>query len=271
VPELPEVETTRRGVAPHVERQKVTAVRVYDRRLRWPVPRDLSRRLVGRTVDRVERRSKYLLFRLGGDTLIVHLGMTGSLRVFNEAPPRQAHDHMDLEFSSGIVLRYRDPRRFGAVLWSPASKREHRLLAALGPEPFSPEFNADYLYRATRSRRSAIKLALMDNRLVVGVGNIYANESLFRAGIRPARAANRIALPRFGRLVQAVRDTLTEAIAKGGSTLRDYVDSQGARGYFQLDYFVYGREGEPCRVCGTSIRSARLGGRASCFCPRCQR
>jgi formamidopyrimidine-DNA glycosylase len=239
--------------------------------LRWPVPRDLSRRLVGRTVDRIERRSKYLLFRLGGDTLIVHLGMTGSLRVFNEAPPRQAHDHMDLEFSSGIVLRYRDPRRFGAVLWSPASKREHRLLAALGPEPFSSEFNADYLYRATRSRRAAIKLALMDNRLVVGVGNIYANESLFHAGIRPARAANRISLPRFARLVQAVRDTLTEAIAKGGSTLRDYVDSRGERGYFQLDYFVYGREGEPCRVCGTSIRSVRLGGRASSFCPRCQR
>jgi formamidopyrimidine-DNA glycosylase len=271
VPELPEVETTRRGVAPHVEHQKVTAVRVYDRRLRWPVPRDLPRRLVGRTVDRIERRSKYLLFRLGEDTLIVHLGMTGSLRVFSEAPPKQAHDHVDLEFSSGIVLRYRDPRRFGAVLWSPASKREHRLLAALGPEPFSREFNAEHLRRATRGRRSAIKLALMDNRLVVGVGNIYASESLFRAGIRPQRAANRISRARFSRLVDAVRETLTEAIAKGGSTLRDYVDSRGERGYFQLDYFVYGRAGEPCRVCSTPIRTVRLGGRASFFCPRCQR
>ena len=271
MPELPEVETTRRGVAPHVERQKVTAVRVYDRRLRWPVPRNLSRRLVGRTVDRIDRRSKYLLFRLGQDTLIVHLGMTGSLRVFSDAPPRQTHDHMDLEFSSGIVLRYRDPRRFGAVLWSPASKREHRLLATLGPEPFSDEFNADYLYRATRSRRSAIKLALMDNRLVVGVRNIYANESLFRAGIRPSRAANRISRTRLSRLVDAVRDTLTEAIAKGGSTLRDYVDSRGERGYFQLHYYVYGRVNEPCRVCGSLIRSVRLGGRASCYCPRCQR
>jgi formamidopyrimidine-DNA glycosylase len=271
VPELPEVETTRRGVAPHVERQKVTAVRVYDRRLRWPVPRNLSSRLVGRTVDRIDRRSKYLLFRLGPDTLIIHLGMTGSLRVFSDAPPRQVHDHMDLEFSSGIVLRYHDPRRFGAVLWSPASKREHRLLAALGPEPFSDEFNADYLFRATRSRRSAIKLALMDNRLVVGVGNIYANESLFRAGIRPSRTANRISRARLSRLVEAIRETLTDAIAKGGSTLRDYVDSRGERGYFQLDYYVYGRVNEPCRVCATLIRAVRLGGRTTCFCPRCQR
>jgi formamidopyrimidine-DNA glycosylase len=271
VPELPEVETTRRGVAPQVERQKVTAVRVYDRRLRWPVPRNLSRSLVGRTVDRVERRSKYLLFRLGEDTLIVHLGMTGSLRAFSKAPPKQTHDHVDLEFANGIVLRYRDPRRFGAMLWSPASKRPHPLLAALGPEPFGDAFNADYLYRATRNRRSAIKLALMDNRLVVGVGNIYANESLFRAGIRPTRAANRIARPRFSRLVEAVRDTLTDAIAKGGSTLRDYVDSNGERGYFQLDYFVYGRANEACRVCGTIIRSVRLGGRASSYCPHCQR
>jgi formamidopyrimidine-DNA glycosylase len=271
VPELPEVETTRRGVAPHVEGQKVTAVRVYDRRLRWPVPRNLSRSLVGRTVDRVERRSKYLLFRLGQGTLIVHLGMTGSLRVFSEPPPKQAHDHVDLEFANGIVLRYRDPRRFGAMLWSPASKREHPLLAALGPEPFDDGFNAEYLYRATRNRRAGIKLALMDNRLVVGVGNIYATESLFRAGIRPTRAANLIARSRFSRLIEAVRDTLTDAIAKGGSTLRDYVDSRGERGYFQLDYFVYGRADEPCRVCGTLVRSVRLGGRASSYCPHCQR
>jgi len=156
------------------------------------------------------------------------------------------------------------------MLWSPASPREHPLLAALGPEPFAEEFNADYLYRATRKRRAAIKLALMDNRLVVGVGNIYASESLFRAGIRPTRPANRVSLARLSRLVDAVRQTLTDAISKGGSTLRDYVDSRGQRGYFQLQYFVYGREGEPCRVCGTMIRVVRLGGRASYFCPRCQ-
>jgi len=271
VPELPEVETTRRGVAPHVEKHRVTAVRVYDRRLRWPVPRDLSRRLVGRTIERLDRRSKYLLFRVGPATLIVHLGMTGTLRVFNKAPPRQRHDHVDLELDTGAVLRYHDPRRFGAMLWSSGPACEHRLLSQLGPEPFATEFNAAYLHRATRGRRAAIKVALMDSRLVVGVGNIYASESLFRAGIRPTRAANRISVKRFSRLVDAVRETLTEAIAKGGSTLRDYVDSRGERGYFQLDYFVYGRDRQPCRVCGGTIHTVRLGGRASYFCPRCQR
>ncbi len=271
MPELPEVETTRRGVAPHVERQKVTAVRVYDRRLRWPVPRDLARRLIGRTIDRVDRRSKYLLFRMGADTLLVHMGMTGSLRVFTRPPPKQPHDHVDLEFDNGVVLRYRDPRRFGAVLWSPGSTTEHRLLASLGVEPFAPELDADYLYGAIRGRTAAIKLALMDSHLVVGVGNIYANESLFRAGIRPGRAANRVARAGLARLVVAVRDTLTEAIAKGGSSLRDYVDSRGEPGNFQLDYYVYGREGEPCRVCGAPIRAVRLGGRATYYCPRCQR
>src|SRR5271169_5828497 len=203
MPELPEVETTRRGVAPHVERQKVTAVRIYDRRLRWPVPPDLPRWLVGRTVDRVDRRSKYLLFRLGADTLIVHMGMTGSLRVFIEPPPKQRHDHVELEFANGVVLRYRDPRRFGAMLWSPGSSALHPLLAKLGVEPFSDRFDGDYLYRATRHRRVAIKLALMDSHLVVGVGNIYANEALFRAGIRPRRAAKRVSRPQLARLVDA--------------------------------------------------------------------
>jgi formamidopyrimidine-DNA glycosylase len=269
MPELPEVETTRRGIAPSVERQKVTAVRLYDRRLRWPVPEDLARRLVGRVVDRVERRSKYLLFRLGKDTLLIHLGMTGSLRVYKHAPPKRPHDHVDLEFGNGIVLRYHDPRRFGAVLWSPGS--EHPLLDGLGPEPLGFDFDPDHLFRATRKRKAAIKLALMDNRVVVGVGNIYANESLFRAGIHPMRAANRISARRLRRLRESVRETLAEAIAKGGSTLRDYVDSDGTPGSFQLHYSVYGREGLPCRACGTTIRSIRLGGRATSYCPRCQR
>lgn len=261
---------TRRGVAPHVERQKVTAVRIYDRRLRWPVPRDLSRRLVGRMVDRVERRSKYLLFRLGTDTLIVHLGMTGSLRVYRAPPERRPHDHVDLEFGNGVVLRYHDPRRFGAMLWWPAPTGEHPLLAALGPEPFSPGFDAAYLFAATRGRRTAIKLALMDNHVVVGAGNIYANEALFRAGIRPTRPANRISRQRLARLVMAVRETLAAAIAKGGSTLRDYVASDGAPGYFQLEYNVYGREGLPCRVCGGAISATRQSGRATYYCRNCQ-
>jgi formamidopyrimidine-DNA glycosylase len=269
MPELPEVETTRRGIAPYVEGQKVTAVRLYDRRLRWPVPEDLEERLVGRRVDRVDRRSKYLLFRLGTDTLLIHLGMTGSLRVYKDRPARRLHDHVDFEFANGFLLRYHDPRRFGAVLWSAGGI--HPLLKRLGPEPLGADFDPDHLFRATRKRTAAIKLALMDSRVVVGVGNIYANEALFRAGIRPTRAASRISSVRLRRLRDAVRETLAAAIAKGGSTLRDYVGSDGTAGSFQLQYFVYGREGQPCRVCGTPIRSVRLGGRATSFCPRCQR
>ena len=271
MPELPEVETTRRGLAPHVVGRRIAAVSVYDPRLRWRVPHDLAGRLVGRVIEGLERRSKYLLFRLAGDTLLVHLGMTGSLRVFTHAPERRLHDHVDIVFRDGTRLRYHDPRRFGAMLWAPDPVLSHPLLRDLGPEPFDPAFDADYLWRMTRSRSAAIKLALMDNHLVVGVGNIYANESLFRAGIRPTARANKVSRPRLARLVTEVRAVLTEAIAKGGSTLRDYVDATGEPGYFQLDYFVYGREGEPCRNCGAPIRHRRLGGRASFYCPRCQR
>ncbi len=271
MPELPEVETTRRGVAPHAEGRRVAALHVYDPRLRWPVPSDLARRLVGRGIDRIDRRSKYLLFRLGPDTLLVHLGMTGSLRVFKDVPPRRAHDHVDVVLDDGTVLRYNDPRRFGAMLWVPAPADAHPLLASLGPEPFDAAFNAAYLWRALRRRTAAIKLALMDNGVVVGVGNIYANESLFRAGIRPTLPARRVSRPRLARLVEEVRNVLTEAIAKGGSTLRDYVDASGEPGYFQLQYYVYGRDGQPCRVCATPIKLRRLGARASFYCPRCQR
>lgn len=271
MPELPEVETTRRGITPHATGARVRVMRVYDSRLRWPVPADLPARIAGRRIDRVDRRSKYLLFRLGEDTLLIHLGMTGSLRAFRDLPPRVAHDHVDLELDSGVTLRYHDPRRFGAILWVTGAAEGHPLLAALGPEPFDAAFDADHFWRKTRSRSAAIKLALMDNHLVVGVGNIYANEALFRAGIRPTIAARRLSRPRLARLVMEVRATLTDAIAKGGSTLRDYVDSAGEPGYFQLEYFVYGREGEPCRICGARIKTVRLGGRATSYCPTCQR
>jgi formamidopyrimidine-DNA glycosylase len=271
MPELPEVETTRRGLLPHAVGRQIAAIRVYDHRLRWPVPGNLDASLRGRSIDSIDRRSKYLLFRIGSGALLVHLGMTGSLRVHSAPPPRRPHDHVDIVLDTGTVLRYHDPRRFGAMLWVEAPVEAHRLLAALGPEPFDATFNTDYLAGVTKRRRAAIKLVLMDNHLVVGVGNIYANESLFRAGIRPTIAAHRIARVRLGRLVSEVRSTLSDAIAKGGSTLRDYVDSQGEPGYFQLDYFVYGREGEPCRVCATPIRCLRQGGRASYFCPHCQR
>jgi formamidopyrimidine-DNA glycosylase len=271
MPELPEVETTRRGLFPLAVGHRVVAAKIYDRRLRWPVPRSLEKNLTGRTIDGLDRRSKYLLFRLGADTMLIHLGMTGSLRAFREAPPRTSHDHFDIVLDSGVTLRYRDPRRFGALLWLRPPAEGHPLLASLGPEPFDPACDARYLWTATRKRKAAIKLALMDNGLITGVGNIYANESLFRAGIRPTTPARRLSTPRFARLLDAVRQTLDDAIAKGGSTLRDYVGSSGEPGFFQLDYFVYGREGQPCRVCGTAIKSLRQGGRATSYCPHCQR
>jgi len=244
---------------------------VYDRRLRWPVPDELAKRLEGALIDRVDRRSKYPLFHAGDGALLVHLGMTGTLRIWREPPPRALHDHVDITLDDGAVLRYRDPRRFGAMLWIASTANGHPLLDALGPEPFDPAFDADYLWRVTRKRRAAIKLALMDNHLVVGAGNIYANEALFRAGIRPSLAAGRVSRPRLAKLVDATRAVLTEAIAKGGSTLRDYVDAGGAPGYFQLDYYVYGRAGLPCRVCRTPIKLTRLGQRATFHCPVCQR
>ena len=274
MPELPEVETTRRGVAPALLGRRVAAVHVYDRRLRWPVPRGLERALVGRAVVGIDRRSKYLLFRMATpdrvDTLLLHLGMTGSLRIHATTPARSPHDHVDLVFDDGTTLRYRDPRRFGTILWAAGDAADHPLIANLGPEPFSSAFDTEALYRATRGRRVAIKLALMDNRLVVGVGNIYANEALFRAGIRPTRGAGRLSRGRLARLADAIRATLAEAIDKGGSTLRDYVDSAGEPGAFQLEYAVYGRAGEPCPRCGASVRTVRQGQRSTFFCPVCQ-
>ena len=271
MPELPEVETTLRGVAPIAVGRRVAVMRVYDPRLRWSVPASLPKLIAGRTIDALQRRSKYLLFRFSEGTMLVHFGMTGSLRAFSDPPSRVRHDHVDIVLVSGVTLRYHDPRRFGAMLWLPPPAMAHPLLAKLGPEPFDPACDADYLWHATRSRAVAIKLALMDNHLIVGVGNIYANESLFRAGIRPTTPANRVSKPRFARLIHEVRATLAEAIAKGGSTLRDYVDSKGEPGYFQLDHFVYGRRGLPCRVCGAAILQIRQGARATTYCPRCQR
>ncbi len=272
MPELPEVETTRRGIEPAVRGKRIRALTVYDPRLRWPVPAALSTALPGRAVRAIDRRSKYLLFRLDdGPSLLVHLGMTGSLRVHRRAPPRRPHDHVDIAFEDGTVLRYHDPRRFGAMLLVEGPDDAHPLLRALGPEPFDAAFDAAYLHRATRRRSAAIKLALMDNGVVTGVGNIYASEALFRAGIRPGLAARRLSRQRLALLVDAVRETLADAIRAGGSTLRDYVDADGRDGHFQTQHAVYGREGEPCRRCGTAIRSARHGGRATFWCPRCQR
>ena len=285
MPELPEVETTRRGIAPRAIGNVVDGIDVFDGRLRWPVPRNLDRALAGRTITRIDRRSKYLLFRcerpnhgstgVSSDpavTLLVHLGMTGSLRWYprDKAPSRKLHDHVDIRFRDGAILRYHDPRRFGAMLSVDDPIGEHALLRSLGPEPFTQEFNADALHKKLKTRSAAIKLALMDNHVVVGVGNIYANEALFHAGIRPTRAANRVSRARLGKLVDSVRTTLKQAIDAGGSTLRNYVDSEGDAGTFQLKYYAYGRAGMPCRVCASTMKAARQGGRASAYCPKCQ-
>lgn len=271
MPELPEVETTRRGIAPHVSGRRVVRVDVYDPRLRWPVPADLDARMRGRTIDRVDRRSKYLLVRLGEAALLVHLGMTGTLRIHRDAPPRGKHDHVDIALDDGTLLRYRDPRRFGAMLWLALADRGHPLLAALGPEPFDAAFDADYLWRTTRRRVASIKVVLMDNRVVTGVGNIYANEALFAAAIDPSRAANRVRPDEARRLHAEMRRILAAAIASNGTTFRDYRTGTGERGNFQLELFVYGREGERCRRCGTRLVGTHLiDARITVLCHRCQ-
>jgi formamidopyrimidine-DNA glycosylase len=271
MPELPEVETTLRGIAPHLKHRQVTDVIIRNPKLRWPVPKNLSALLRGQTVRGLQRRAKYLLIAFDHGTLILHLGMSGSLRIQPVGTTSEKHDHFDLVLDSGQLMRLRDPRRFGAVLWHAGDITQHPLLAALGPEPLEQDFDGKYLHHATRPRSVAIKLAIMDSHLVVGVGNIYANEALFRAGIRPQLAANKLSLPRCEKLVQNIREVLQEAIKQGGSSLRDFVHSDGSSGYFQQSYFVYGRTGELCRVCGTPIKQIRQGQRSTFHCPQCQR
>lgn len=271
MPELPEVETTRRGLEPIVRDATVAAVVVRNRALRQPVPRNLARVLSGRRIDALERRAKYLLFRAGDGTLIVHLGMSGRLWVVAPGTPPETHDHFDLALERGPVVRLRDPRRFGLVLWHTGDPLEHKLLRDIGPEPLSAALSADWLYRETRARSGAIKNALMDSHLVAGVGNIYASEALFRARINPKLPARKIGLARYAVLVGKIKETLAEAIEAGGSSLRDYVNSAGEAGYFQNRFFVYGRGGKACLVCKTPIRSLVLGQRSTFYCPRCQR
>ncbi len=271
MPELPEVETTRRGILPHVLNARVTQVIVRNARLRWPVPPALKRELPGQTVHAVERRAKYLLLRCDKGTLILHLGMSGSLRVLDQATPPAKHDHLDIVFEHGLCLRLSDPRRFGAALWTRRDPCRHALLKDLGVEPLLEEFNGDALYRRTRARRAAIKLVLMDSRVVAGIGNIYANEALFLAGIHPLRPAGKLSRARCVRLAQAVKQVLHEALAQGGTTLRDFRRSDGEPGYFARQLKVYGRAGEPCPRCATTLQHKRQGQRSSYYCTRCQR
>ncbi|MGI6408119.1 MAG: bifunctional DNA-formamidopyrimidine glycosylase/DNA-(apurinic or apyrimidinic site) lyase [Thiopseudomonas sp.] len=269
MPELPEVETTRRGIEPHLLNQQVERVVVRNGRLRWPVPEDLDVRLSGQRIRKVERRAKYLLIGADAGTLICHLGMSGSLRLVPQGTPAEKHDHVDIELASGQALRYTDPRRFGAMLWSHAPL-SHRLLASLGPEPLSDDFNVDDLYTKARGRKTAIKPFIMDNAVVVGVGNIYASEALFAAGIDPRREAGSVSRKRYAVLVTEIKRVLARAIEQGGTTLKDFVGGDGKPGYFQQQLFVYGRAGQPCLKCGRELSEVRLGQRSSVFCGKCQ-
>jgi len=303
MPELPEVETTRRGLSEHLIGATITDVIIRNPKLRWPIPKNLPKLLRGQKIISLTRRAKYLLADCGNGTLILHLGMSGSLRILPHDTPPAIHDHFELVLNNGKLMRLRDPRRFGAVLWHEGDVATHPLLATLGPEPLGEipsvgastareekmqsravlaptpreqsdmqsEFNARYLYQATRGRSISIKQCIMDNHVVVGVGNIYANESLFRSGIKPQLAAGKLSLPRCEKLVTEIRATLRAAIEKGGSTLRDFVHSDGSSGYFQQEYFVYGRTGEPCRKCGAMIQQIKQGQRSSFYCGSCQK
>ncbi len=271
MPELPEVETTRRGLEPHVAGRRIVALTVHEPRLRWRVPDDLPAKLAGQRITGTARRAKYLLIVLESGTLLVHLGMSGTLRVLPADTPRLTHDHYDLLLESGRTLRFNDPRRFGSLHYTSDDPREHPLLVRLAPETFDPQFDSQYLWRITRRRRASIKQVLMNSRLVVGVGNIYASEALFRARIKPRRRAQSLSREEAKRLARAVRAVLAMAIKVGGTTLRDYVGADGAPGYFRQKLYVYERAGKGCRVCGTLIRQMTQQGRSTYYCPSCQK
>lgn len=270
MPELPEVETTLRGVAPHLVGHEILEVDVRERRLRWPVPPAVDG-LAGNVVRSARRRGKYLLFEVAGGTLIIHLGMSGGLRVLDPDVAWKKHDHLALRLDSGKELRYHDPRRFGCVLFCEGDPEEHPLLKSLGPEPLSEEFTGDYLASVAKGRKLAIKQMIMDSHVVVGVGNIYACEALFLAGIHPSREAGKISRRRLENLALAIKKVLAAAIESGGTTLRDFLNEDGQPGYFKQSLHVYGREGEPCRTCGALVKRITQGQRSTFYCGRCQR
>jgi formamidopyrimidine-DNA glycosylase len=271
MPELPEVETTRRGIETAVTGRTIAGLLVRDRRLRWPIAPGLEHEVAGQLIKGVGRRAKYLLIYCERGALILHLGMSGSLRVLQPSAPLGKHDHFDLLLDSGICLRFNDPRRFGSLHWTRGDPAAHRLLTLVGPEPLEQEFSGSYLYRASRGRRVAVKNFLMNAHVVVGVGNIYASESLFRARIRPGRRAASLTTAEAQRLARAVKAVLGNAIRVGGTTLRDYVGADGNPGYFRQKLYVYERAGRPCRVCRTPIRKTTHGQRSTYYCPNCQK
>jgi formamidopyrimidine-DNA glycosylase len=269
MPELPEVETSRRGIAPYVEGQRIDRVIIRDRRLRWPVAPDIEARLAGTTIDSVGRRAKYLLLNTAGGSAIIHLGMSGSVFIVERGTPAMLHEHFDFELGSGEALRFRDPRRFGSLHWAD-DPLQHWLIRDLGPEPLGETFSGDWLWRQSRGRRVAVKPFIMTNAIVVGVGNIYASESLFLAGINPKRAAGRVSRERYERLAAAIRQVLGKAIDAGGTTLRDFYGGNGEPGYFRHELTVYDREDQPCVRCGTPVTAMVQGQRRTYYCKRCQ-
>lgn len=271
MPELPEVVVTLRGVSPHILGKQVASVSVREPRLRWPVTEGLSSLLVGQTLLEGRQRGKYMLFRFASGHLMIHLGMSGNLRIVTVGTPVGKHDHVDINFVDGTVLRYSDPRRFGTIQWLEGLPEEHPLLHHLGPEPFDDAFCGDYLYRLSQGRKVAIKQFIMDSKIVVGVGNIYANESLFHAGIRPTLGAGKVSRVRYVELAEQVKRVLASAIEQGGTTLRDFVGGDGKPGYFKQQLYVYGRAGESCLKCGTLLKEIRQGQRSTVYCPDCQR
>jgi formamidopyrimidine-DNA glycosylase len=270
MPELPEVESTRRGIEREADGKRILELRIYDHRLRWPIEGQMPARLAGQRIVAVGRRAKYLLLHLERGTMILHLGMSGSLRILPGQSARLKHDQFDLLLDSGLSLRLNDPRRFGSLHYTTEDPEQHKLLRSLAPEPLEAKFDTDYLHRITRTRRAAIKQVLMNGRLVTGVGNIYASEALFRARISPRRAARRLSRAECARLVRSVRGALNAAIRAGGTTLRDYVGTDGNPGYFRQRLYVYERAGRRCRVCGTAVRRIKQGQRSTYYCPGCQ-
>lgn len=270
MPELPEVETTLRGISPHIVGRKVSAIDIRQPRLRWPVPADLSEQLPGQRLQQASRRGKYLLLQFDTGAALIHLGMSGSLRIVEPNEPPLFHDHFDISFGKQ-VLRYCDPRRFGCLLWAEGDIHQHPLLRDLGPEPLAEAFTADYLYERSRKRTQAVKQFIMDSKIVVGVGNIYANESLFMAGIKPLRKAGALTRPMCEQLVQDIRFVLQRSITQGGTTLRDFVGGDGKPGYFQQQLLVYGRGGQPCKNCQKPLKEIRMGERTTVYCVACQR
>lgn len=271
MPELPEVETTRRGIESSLLHRKIAHVLVRMPKLRWPVPPELAHLVTGKTIEQVMRRAKYLVLKLDGGSVLIHLGMSGSLRLVQSNLTAGKHDHVDFCFDSGIVLRYNDPRRFGSILWLENDPLKHPLLKDLGPEPLCDGFDGDYLYQLSRGRKVAIKMLLMNNQVVAGIGNIYASEALFTAGIRPDRAAGRISRARYLTLAACIKEVLNRAIAMGGTTLRNFLKPDGQPGYFKQTLLVYGRGEQPCTKCRMPLKQIRLGQRSSVFCSRCQR